>query len=101
MNNLSVLEKRLSMEKRGNDAYLIRQALDIINRLEAVNRLVKDMLPQIGMTRTFRTAFYEVTGFEVPEWFKDEVVFRISHEDIIKYGYHEAKRIAIREDIND
>ena len=42
-------------------------------RLKAVRTLVEDWLPQIPMTIDFRRKFYEATGFEAPEWFKDEM----------------------------
>ena len=42
-------------------------------KLDLVLKLVEDDLPQIGQTIDFRRDFYKVTGFEVPEWFKDEM----------------------------
>lgn len=40
-------------------------------QLEAIKKLVEQDLPQIIMTHYFRRRFYQVTGFPVPDWFKE------------------------------
>ena len=43
-------------------------------KLNLIRKLVEEDLPHIGQTIAFRRGFYRVTGFEVPEWFKEEMM---------------------------
>lgn len=54
-------------------ANLREKRAELEDKLDLVKKLVEEDLPQIEATIDFRRDFYRVTGFEVPEWFKDEI----------------------------
>jgi hypothetical protein len=42
------------------------------DKLEAIKELVEKDLNQIPMNIDFRREFYKITGFTVPDWFKED-----------------------------
>ena len=50
------------------------------NKLQALEKLVEDWLPQIGMTTTFREMFYEIMGTPLPDWYGEKQLSRVELE---------------------
>ena len=60
-------------------------------KIETLEHLVEDWLPQIGMTMTFREMFYEIIGTPLPEWYGDNALTRTELEWIRDHLHRKEK----------
>ncbi len=64
-------ERQLALNMEDTVKSLTDEKQALKNTLESVKELVEVSLNQIPMNIEFRRDFYKITGFDVPDWFKD------------------------------